>query len=147
MKRQNGEGTCRFDETQRRYEFKITYTDPITNKAKRKTFTSTKSRAEAMRKAKKFKDSLCISTTQQPKVFTLSTWLDQWIENIAKTVKPKTLERYKCLINVNIKPYGLANEVLSAEPWRRRAQHLWCKWPYSYTRHYSRQGRQTFFLP
>lgn len=114
MKRQNGEGTCRFDETQQRYEFKITYTDPITNKAKRKTFTSTKSRAEAMRKAKKFKDSLCISTTQQPEVFTLSTWLDQWIENIAKTVKPKTLERYKCLINVNIKPYALANEVLAA---------------------------------
>ena len=113
MKRANGEGSCHYNESRGRYEYQITYTVPGSSVKKRKTFVSKESRNEAMRKANVFLKRLK-EDDKKAKAVTLGSWLDQWIVNIRETVKPKTLERYKSLINVNIKPYALADEVLTA---------------------------------
>ncbi len=114
MKRKNGEGTCRFDKTQQRYEFKISYLDPFTKDTKRKTFTSKKSRSEAMKKGHLFLESLQASNSSDEQPVLLSTWLKQWLTDIHATIKPKTLERYKSLISNNITPYDLADLPLAA---------------------------------
>ena len=113
MKRANGEGSCFFNESRGRFEYQISYAVPGSSVKKRKTFVSKVSRNEAMLKAKTFLKKLK-EDAKKEKAVTLGSWLDQWIGNIQKTVKPKTLERYKSLINVNIKPYALSDEVLTA---------------------------------
>lgn len=112
MKRANGEGSCYFNESRGRFEYQISYTVPGSSVSKRKTFVSKISRNEAVHKAKAFLMQLK-EEAKKEKAMTLGLWLDRWITNIQKTVKPKTLERYKSLINVNIKPYSLSDAVLT----------------------------------
>lgn len=114
MKRCNGEGTCRYDEVRKRYEFKLTYIDPLTNESKRKTFTSVNSRIEAMNKGQAFLDKLTRLTVQPSKDYTLCTWLEQWLTDVQKTVKPKTYERYKGIIALNINPHPVATVPITA---------------------------------
>lgn len=49
--------------------------------------------------------------TEQSKM-TLGEWLDQWLENIAGTIRPNTLNRYQSTVRNHIKP-RLGNKVIS----------------------------------
>lgn len=113
LKRANGEGSLTYNETRSRFEYKITYVDPLTGNSKRKLFTSPKSGAAAKRKATAFLEDLKTKSTETD--FTLASWIDYWYECYKKnSVGIKTQERYTGLIDCNIKPYEIGNVPIGA---------------------------------
>jgi integrase len=110
MRRNNGEGTAFHDVNRGRYVFRITYTDPLTLKAKRKAFTDKSSISAAKKKAQVFLNSL--KDIGMAREGSLKAVLEQWAVSISETVKPKTLERYKSILDRNIYPYPVANCLL-----------------------------------
>ena len=110
MRRTNGEGTAYHDIKRDRFVYRITYTDPLTSLKKRKSFTDKKSVTAAKKKALEFLNSL--KTTGKAREGSLKAFLDQWVVSISETVKPKTLERYKSILNRNLYPYPIANCLL-----------------------------------
>ena len=107
MKRANGEGSMTFNEQRQRYEYKISYEDPVTNEVKRRLFTSKKSAREAKKAADNFLAILNAQATEQPQ--TLQNWLEKWLTDyVENTVKIKTYERYSNLVKKNIDPYPIA---------------------------------------
>lgn len=110
MRRTNGEGSAYHDVKRDRFVYRITYTDPFTNQKKRKSFTDKKSLTSAKKKAQEFLSSL--KTVGKAREGALKAFLEQWVVSISKTVKPKTLERYKSILDRNIYPYPVANCLL-----------------------------------
>lgn len=112
MKRSNGEGSISFNEERQRYEYKISYTEFVTNKSKRKLFTSKKSAKEAKLKAEIFLKTLKNQSTHVS--LTLENWLYHWLQDyVINTVKIKTFDRYENLIKRNICPYPIASTSLT----------------------------------
>lgn len=110
MRRTNGEGSAYHDVKRDRFVYRITYTDPFTNQKKRKSFTDKKSLTAAKKKAQDFLNSL--KTAGNAHEGSLKAFLEHWVVSISETVKPKTLERYKSILNQNIYPYPVANCLL-----------------------------------
>ena len=110
MRRNNGEGTAFHDVNRGRYVFRITYTDPLTLKAKRKAFTDKSSISAAKKKAQEFLDSL--KATGKAREGSLKAFLEQWVISVSETVKPKTLERYNSILDRNIYQYPIADCLL-----------------------------------
>jgi integrase len=79
-------------------------------KTKRKAFTDKSSITAAKKKAQEFLKSL--KTVGKAREGSLKAFLEQWVVSISKTVKPKTLERYKSILDRNIYPYPVANCLL-----------------------------------
>ncbi len=107
MKRNNGEGSAFHDTKRNRYIYRITYRDPVSFDKKRKAFYSSKAVTEAKAKAREFMDNMNKMSPDKT-VLTLKEFLERWIVSIETTVKPKTLERYKCILGCNIYPYEIA---------------------------------------
>jgi integrase len=110
MRRTNGEGSAYHDVKRDRFVYRITYADPFTNLKKRKSFTDKKSLTAAKKKAQEFLNSL--KTAGNAHEGSLKAFLEHWVVSISETVKPKTLERYKSILNQNIYPYPVANCLL-----------------------------------
>ena len=110
MRRTNGEGSAYHDVKRDRFVYRITYADPFTNQKKRKSFTDKKSLTAAKKKAQDFLNSL--KTAGNAHEGSLKAFLEHWVVSISETVKPKTLERYKSILNQNIYPYPVANCLL-----------------------------------
>ena len=110
MRRNNGEGTAFHDTKRDRYIYRVSYTDPVSLKKRRKGFYSKKSVTEAKAKAQVFLKNL--NTTVTKPNLTLGVFLEQWLNTIESTIKPKTVERYKCILNCNIYPYEISQYAL-----------------------------------
>ena len=110
MRRTNGEGSAYHDVKRDRFVYRITYADPFTNQKKRKSFTDKKSLTAAKKRAQDFLNSL--KTAGNAHEGSLKAFLEHWVVSISETVKPKTLERYKSILNQNIYPYPVANCLL-----------------------------------
>lgn len=108
MRRSNGEGSISYNESRKRYEYKITYKNE-NGDSKRKLFTSTKTAKEAKAKAKAFLETL-ENKADVEATMTLGAWLVKWLnEYQLNSIKIKTYERYQSLINKNILPYAISN--------------------------------------
>lgn len=110
MRRNNGEGSAFHDIKRDRFIYRVTYRDPVSCKKKRKAFYSKKSVTEAKAKANEFLKSLNKPTGVSQ--LTLRKFLDQWLKSIESTIRPKTVERYKCILSCNIYPYEIAQYAL-----------------------------------
>lgn len=112
MRRNNGEGSAYHDTKRDRYIYRVTYCDPVSSKKRRKSFYSRKSVTEAKAQAHEFLKNL--NKTPVKPTLTLGKFLEQWLTSIESTIKPKTLERYKCILNCNLYPYEIAQCALDA---------------------------------
>ena len=110
MRRNNGEGSAFHDTKRDRYIYRVSYTDPVSLKKQRKAFYSKKSVTEAKAKAQVFLKNL--NTTVTKPNLTLGKFLEQWLSTIESTIRPKTVERYKCILNCNIYPYEISQYAL-----------------------------------
>ncbi len=110
MRRNNGEGSAFHDTKRGRYIYRVSYTDPVSSKKHRKAFYSKKSVSEAKAKASEYLKKLNKAAVQPP--LTLSEFLKLWLTSIEPTIRPKTLERYKCILSCNVYPYEIAQLTL-----------------------------------
>lgn len=102
-KKANGEGTV-YKRENGTWSAQISYTDPSTGTKKRKT-VSGKTKQEALKKMRAvqvLKDSGRLVHTGK---FTVSEWLDRWLELYKKpSLKPTTWFSYKNITDLHIKP-------------------------------------------
>lgn len=107
MRNLNNDGSMRKNNVRGRYEFRITYKDPVTNESRRKMFTSTKTAKEAKQKAYNFLEQLK-QTALNKERFSLGDWLVKWLKVYKEnTLKPKTLERYWGYVKNYIAPFDI----------------------------------------
>jgi len=105
MRRSFGEGTIYYNKHQMRYEAQFYYKDSNGNSA-RKTFTSKKSKTDALKKGKAFMKEREKGIDYYKSKYTLADWLDYWLENYKKnSTKIKTYERYSSLVKKNVNPF------------------------------------------
>ena len=112
MRRNNGEGSAYYDNKRGRYTFRISYTDPVTLAKKRKSFYSKKSLSEAKTKARDFIANIVKPGGGSPPQ-TVESFLKKWLDMMETVIKPKTWERYKCLIECNISPYPISQVLIT----------------------------------
>lgn len=77
--------------------------DPGTGKQIQKSITG-KTQKEVAQKLKAATASIDAGTYTAPCKMTLGDWLDIWVREYLKEVKPKTLESYQCQIKNHIRP-------------------------------------------
>ncbi len=101
-RRNNGEGSYRINNKKKQYEYFERYIDNegIT---KRKHIRAT-SREELDKKVEDWKRQLAEGSITEDKRITVSEWADRYLEAIKTTVKVKTYEHYKAMIDNYIKP-------------------------------------------
>lgn len=77
--------------------------DPGTGKQIQRSITG-KTQKEVAQKLREVTAEIDQGTYQQPSKMTLSEWLDIWLKEYVRDVKPKTLESYECQIRCHLKP-------------------------------------------
>lgn len=104
-KRANGEGSIR-QRADGTWEARYCtgQTNPATGKPVRKSIYG-KTQAEVRKKLTEITKSLDDGSYIEPSKMTLSKWLDLWLEEYTKGLKPYTLRSYKSQIEKHIKPY------------------------------------------
>ncbi len=108
--RKNGDGTFR-KKANGRIEYMVSYGYDMYGKRLRKSFSG-KNEAECRRKAKAYEQELNskkIAVTE----YTLSEWLDTWVETYkSHTVQPSTYKEYKYIIDI-IKTHRISSMKLT----------------------------------
>lgn len=77
--------------------------DPGTGKQIQRSITG-KTQKEVAQKLRETTAEIDNGTYQQPSKMTLGEWLDIWLKEYVRDVKPKTLESYECQIRCHLKP-------------------------------------------
>jgi len=117
-KRANGEGTA-FKRKDGKWEAKVTVgRNPKTGNLKRKSLYG-KTKAEVLKKMNEEKYKLQQGISVETTNMNLGQWLNTWLWEYKKNLKPKTFESYEQLIRVHILP-SLGNIQLKA----LRPEHL-----------------------
>ena len=98
-KRFRHEGTINYNKQRRNYEGQVRYQKEDGTYA-RKHFRGA-SREEVKRKVQQFLEG----NPEQSQVYTVETWLEDWLKTKKLEVKIKTYERYRCTIYAHIFPY------------------------------------------
>ena len=98
-KRFRHEGTINYNKQRRNYEGQVRYQKEDGTYA-RKHFRGA-SREEVKRKIQQFLEG----NPEQSQVYTVETWLEDWLKTKKLEVKIKTYERYRCTIYAHIFPY------------------------------------------
>lgn len=98
-KRFRHEGTINYNKQRRNYEGQVRY-QKEDGTYTRKHFRGA-SREEVKKKIQQFLDG----NPKQSQVYTVETWLEDWLKTKKLEVKIKTYERYRCTIYAHILPY------------------------------------------
>lgn len=99
----NGDGTIR-KRPDGRWEGRYSYGfNPRTGKPNQKSVYG-KTQKEVRIRLKQITSEIDLGVYTEPTKMTLGTWLDIWIEDYNKDVKPATLDQYKYQIRVHLKP-------------------------------------------
>ena len=119
-RRSNGEGSYRIDKKKKLYEYYERYIDNE-GVVKRKHIRA-KSREELDKKVECWKMQLEEGTLEEDKRITVSEWSDRYLDIIKLSVKTKTYDHYKSMINNYIKP-GLG--IIRLERLKTERVQLW----------------------
>lgn len=104
MRRSPGEGSIRYNEKLKRWEYRVSYHNPGVSERKRKTFVSTISRKDAQKKGEAFLAEIAKGIIVGHSNIIIQDWMIEWLESYKKnTLKVKTYERYESVINNYIK--------------------------------------------
>lgn len=91
------------------YEVKITIGKTFEGKLIRKSFYSSKSKADARLKAEEYKIKIAVAeqTGEQfiSKSYTFNQWADKWLNVIKDTVTDSTYNGYEVAVRLHLKPY------------------------------------------
>lgn len=91
------------------YEVKITIGKTFEGKLIRKSFYSSKSKADARLKAEEYKIKMAVAeqTGEQfiSKSYTFNQWADKWLNVIKDTVTDSTYNGYEVAVRLHLKPY------------------------------------------
>ena len=86
------------------YEVKCTTGyDPLTGKQKQRTISG-KTQKEVIQKYKALQAEVDKGTYVEPCKLTVAEWLDIWLTDYCKTIKPRTLDSYQTNCEIHIKP-------------------------------------------
>ena len=77
--------------------------DPGTGKQRQKSVTG-KTQKEVAQKLRQITAEIDAGTYQEPNRITVGEWLDVWSDEYLGNVKPRTVEKYKCIIKTHIRP-------------------------------------------
>lgn len=94
-----------------RWEARYTYEDELGIKKRASVYADTEK--ECRRKLTAILKGIDDGTYRKAQRYTVSQWLDEWINTYCKDLKPMTLEGYRSKIKTNIKPY-LGTALLSS---------------------------------
>ena len=86
-----------------RWEARYTYEDDLGVKKRSSVYADTEK--ECRRKLTAILKAVDDGTYRKAKRYTVSQWLDEWLDTYCKDLKPMTLEGYRSKVNTNIKPY------------------------------------------
>lgn len=91
------------------YEVKITIGKTFEGKLIRKSFYSSKSKADARLKAEEYKIKMAVAeqTGEQfiSKSYTFNQWADKWLNVIKDTITDSTYNGYEVAVRLHLKPY------------------------------------------
>ena len=77
--------------------------EPGTGKQRQKSVTG-KTQKEVAQKLRQITAEIDAGTYQEPNRITVGEWLDIWSDEYLGNVKPRTVEKYKCIIKTHIRP-------------------------------------------